>query len=324
MGKDTVVLRKKQMPEPGLNECLLDTKAQLGTSTKKSLKSRAKKKYLSSKISGALANLKGSDLHKSYWGSQYCNSRLYAENGRVTSQYCNARWCITCNRIRMAKLIVGYVTPLKNLEKKYFVTLTVPNCSNSELFGVIRNMLHCCKSIMETMKKRKQRGASMYQLIGIRKMECTYNSDRNDYHPHFHFIISGEDAANDLVNEWVSRNPLCTRKAQDVRVANDDSVVELFKYFAKIVGKNKKGELGIYIKPLNVIFCAMKGLRVFQPFGVIKDVTEDVEGIISENLDIEDGAWDWYETDWCNEDGECLSGYIPDKDTQNILESIVT
>jgi plasmid rolling circle replication initiator protein Rep len=201
-----------------------------------------------------LANIKSSELHKSYWGSQYCNSRLYAENGRVTSQYCNSRWCITCNKIRMARLIEGYVTPLKNLKDKYFVTLTVPNCSAQDLHSVIRNMLSSCKAIMETMKRRKQRGVTSYQLVGIRKMECTYNSDRNDFHPHFHFIIQGESAAKDLLQEWLNRNPLCNKKAQDIKRADDNSIVELFKYFAKIIGKNKKGELGIHIQPLNAIF----------------------------------------------------------------------
>jgi hypothetical protein len=98
----------------------------------------------------------------------------------------------------------------------------------------------------------------------------------------------------------------------------------LFKYFAKIIGKNKKGELGIYIKPLDVIFCAMKGLRVFQPFGVIKEVDEDINEIIAEIIDIPDGVWDWYEIDWCNEEGECLSGYYPDENMENIVKSIVT
>jgi hypothetical protein len=272
----------------------LDTKAQLGTNGKKHLVSKAKKKYLSSKISGALASLNNSDLGKSYWGSQYCNARLNAVDGRLRSQYCNARWCITCNKIRMAKLLQGYVTPLSKLEEKYFVTLTVPNCNAKDLGVTIREMLSQCKNIMETLKKRKQRGLKTYQLVGIRKMECTYNSDRNDYHPHFHFIINGESAANDLKNEWIKRHPTCSEKAQDVRKANDSSTVELFKYFAKIIGKNKKGELGIYIKPLDVIFCAMRGLRVFQPFGVIKEVDEDIDGIIAEMINIPDGAWDWY------------------------------
>lgn len=302
---------------------LLDTKAQLGTDSKKSLKNKAKKKYLSSKISSELANIKRSDLHKSYWGSQYCSSRLIAENGRVTSHYCNARWCITCNRIRMAKLIEGYVKPLSDLDDKYFVTLTIPNCTGASLSKTILEMLHTCKAIMEVMKRRKQRGLCDYQLVGIRKIECTYNSDKNSFHPHFHFIIEGRDASLDLVVEWLKRYPNSDIDAQDIRVANDKSIVELFKYFAKVTSKNKKGQVGVYIKQLDVIFNAMKGLRVFQPFGVIKDVSEDIDSIISEKFDVQNGVWNWFDFDWCNEDGECLSGYYPDKEMDNFIDSIV-
>lgn len=301
----------------------LDTKAQLGTGKDNSLIIKAKRKYLSSKITGSLATIKTSELNSSYWGSQYCNSKLIADNGVVTSHYCNARWCITCNKIRMAKLLQGYVKPLSQLSDKYFVTLTVPNCIATDLYSVIRKMLSDIKTIMEKLKKRKQRGTSDYQLVGIRKLECTYNIDRNDYHPHFHFIIQGENAANELLKEWLHRNPNCSLKGQDVTKADDKSSVELFKYFAKIIGKNKRGDIGIYINQLDVIFTAMRGLRVFQPFGVIKDVTEDIRDIVSQNLSLSDGLWEWHGIDWCNEDGECASGYYPDENMIKIVNSIV-
>lgn len=307
-----------------VNVTILDTKAQLGTDENKRLKNKAKRKFISSKISGALSKIEGSSLRKSYSGSRFCNTQIYVDSGSVTSHYCNARWCITCNKIRMAKLINGYVSPLEKLTNKYFVTLTVPNCKGESLASVIREMLRCCKTIMEKLKKRKQRGVTQYQLVGIRKMECTYNAIRNDYHPHFHFIIQGEQAAKELVDEWVVRNPLCTTKAQDIRLADNSSIVELFKYFAKVVGKNSKGDISIHIQSLDVIFSAMRGLRVFQPFGVIKDVTEDINGIISERYNVPDGVYDWYEVDWCNSDGEVLTGYMPDEKMNNLVNSIVT
>jgi plasmid rolling circle replication initiator protein Rep len=310
--------------EKVLNTSILDTKAQLGTEENKRLKNKAKRKFISSKISGALAKIQGSELRKSYSGSKLCNTQIYADSGSVTSHYCNARWCITCNKIRMAKLISGYVLPLEKLTDKHFVTLTVPNCKGEDLALNVREMLSCCKSIMETMKRRKQRGISLFQLVGIRKMECTYNSLRNDYHPHFHFIIQGKEAANELVREWVLRNPLCNINAQDIRLADDGSIVELFKYFAKVVGKNSKGDISIHIQSLDVIFSAMRGLRVFQPFGVIKDVTEDISGMVSEKYNVPDGVYDWYEIDWCNSDGEVLTGYMPDDNMNKLVNSIVT
>lgn len=320
MGKDTHKKRENQVSKNSKFSEPLDKLAQLGTRDKKSLKSKAKSKFLATKISVGLGNIEGSILNKSYWNSYWCNRTLLATEGSVTSQYCNARWCLVCNRIRMAKMINGYITPLGKLSDKYFVTLTVPNCDASLLGVTIRKMLNCFKQITETMKKRKQRGDKDYQIVGIRKLECTYNEHTDTYHPHFHLIVSGENCASDIVKEWLHRNPKCTIKAQDYRKANEGSIIELFKYFAKIVSK-VNGCYTIHLKSLDVIFCSMLGLRVFQPIG-IKKVTEDVEGLISEYIGIEDGVWTWYESDWYDEEGVALTCYVPSENIKKLSDSI--
>jgi plasmid rolling circle replication initiator protein Rep len=320
MGKDTRKIIKKQLSVAVKNDVALDKLAQLGTDSKKALKSRAKAKFLAEKISVGLANIEGSMLTKSYWNSYRCNSFLSIADGRVTAQYCNSRWCLVCNRIRMAKMINGYMAPLVKLEDKYFVTLTVPNCPGDELGVTIRDMNHCFKSIMETMKRRKQRGQKDYQIVGIRKLECTYNEKTNTFHPHFHLLVDNKECAEDIVYEWLDRNPLCNGKAQDCRKADDGSMIEMFKYFAKIVSK-VGGCYTVHLKSLDIIFTAMVGLRVFQPMG-IKKVSEDIEGLISDYIDKENGEWKWFDSDWYSTDGEGLTGYIPDDKIQNLANNI--
>jgi DNA-damage-inducible protein D len=310
----------------------LDTLAQLGTKHKIEPKDigylgkRARAKTFTAPLSVKLASL-DSDLKKSYWNSYYCNENLVQEGNKITGKYCNNRWCSVCNRIRTAKLIVGYNEPLQGLNDKYFVTLTLPNCEGDELKETIDFMLKTCKTVQEFFKKRHQRKKQDWQLLGIRKLECTYNYKMATYHPHFHFIIEGEVAAKELVNEWLKRVPGTSNKAQDVRKADKGAETELFKYFSKIVTKTEKG-FTTFIQPLDVIFTAMRGLRVFQPIGLKKDVSEDIEGIIAEEISgIEEkfANWKWFKHDWVDKStGEVLTGNIPSDSMNRLIDNMIT
>ena len=312
------------------------TLAQLGTNcncdhntdTKSisSLTKRARAKTFTAPLSVKLASL-DSGLKKSYWNTYHCNESLVQNGKTVTGSYCGNRWCSVCNRIRTAKLIHGYTRPLAELKEKQFVTLTLPNCEASELRKTIDLMLKYSKEIQETFKKRHLRGVQDWQLIGLRKLECTYNRHMNTYHPHFHFVVQGKTAAIELKNEWLKRVPTATDAAQDIRDALAGSEMELFKYFTKITTKTDEG-FKTFVKPLDVIFTAMRGLRVFQPIGIKKDVSEEIEDIISEEIeDIKPDVtvFQWFKNDWINtETGEVLTGYVPSEAILKLIDNIKT
>ena len=306
----------------------LDTLAQLVTDPKDIgfLGRRARAKTFTAPLSVKLASL-NSDLKKSYWNSYYCNDSLTQEGNKITGKYCNNRWCSVCNRIRTAKLIQGYNVPLSELEDKQFVTLTLPNCEGIELRKTIDFMLKTVKTIQDVIKMRHHRGKQDWQLVGIRKLECTFNHKTSTYHPHFHFLIEGEVAAKELVNEWLKRVPGTSSKAQDVRKADKGAETELFKYFSKIVTKTEKG-FTTFVEPLDVIFTSMRGLRVFQPIGLKKDVSEDIEDIITEEISgIEEKFvdWKWFKHDWVDKStGEVLTGYIPSDSMNRLIDNIIT
>jgi hypothetical protein len=300
----------------------LDTLAQLTPSPidgvsrggKNVLKKRARSKYISNKISLSLADL-GSDLQKSYFNTFHCADTLVQSGKKVTSKYCNNRWCLICNRIRIAKLINGYKNVLSDLPDKQFVTLTVPNVSGDLLRQTFFNMRDTHRDIQKKFAKYK------IPIVGLRKMETTYNVNRCDFHPHLHDIVSGEQVSADLIAEWLKRFPEATFEAQDMRPADDNSVMELFKYFTKIV-TNKN----VFIEPLDTIFRAMRGLRTFQPMGIKKEVSEDVEDLIAEiyaDLEEREKIWTWFENDWVDRDtGEMLTGYIPSDSVETLIKSI--
>lgn len=280
-----------------------------GVDAKKLLK-RAKAKFITNGISNRLRNL-DSPLHKSYLNTYFCAQTLRQAGQKLTGRYCGNRWCLVCNRIRTGRLISGYKDPLMVLPDKYFVTLTRPNVKADELREEIKTLIAHIRVIMndDLFKKHKVR------LRGIRKLECTYNTKRNDFHPHFHFIISGKREAELLMFYWLKRCPTASPNAQDIRKCDDGSVMELFKYFTKVVQDGR-----IYPEALDVSFQAMRKLRVYQPFG-IKKVSEEVEDIITEEYDhlMEDEIiWVWRDDqqsgDWYSRHtGEALTDYRPNE-----------
>jgi hypothetical protein len=211
-------------------------------------------------------------------------------------------------------------------DDKYFVTLTIPNVPADKLSSAIDGIeaeFRKVKHVFYEQHRRKKRDSP---LIGFRKLECTYNPERNDYHPHYHIIVRGEGTAKELLAEWLRRYPEAVEWAQDVQKANDDSVMELFKYFTKLVAKTNKGKgSAVFIRPLDVIFQAMHGRRTFQNFGlnfgfkheVVEDepISEEAEELAEE---IEGEAmtvvYEWVQelTDWVEEQsGRLLTGYQP-------------
>lgn len=305
------------------NGLLLDTLAQLRTSatdagsggSKITLLKRARSKYISNGISLKLADL-DTDLKQSYYNTYHCASALEQHDNKITGKYCNNRWCLTCNRIRTAKLINGYKQTLSELEDKTFVTLTVPNVSANVLSETLDTMLKTFKDIQEVFRKRRKS-----PIIGIRKLEVTFNPERCDFHPHFHLVVSGHDIADEIVLEWLKRNETANIKGQDVRQADDNSVMELFKYFTKIVTKKT-----IYIQALDTIFLAMRNRRVFQPMGIEKNVPEDIESLqaeVIEDLKFREAVWTWIDSDWVNpETGETLTGYEPSENVTKLIKAI--
>ena len=176
-------------------------------------------------------------------------------------------------------------------------------------------------NIIRGLKKRFK------SFDGIRKIECTYNAIRNDYHPHLHFLVDGLNISNELVNDWLKRFNDADHKAQDVRPAT--SLKDLFKYQTKIVTKTaveNENDFYIYLRPLDTIFCAMKNMRTFQSFGNIKKITDDLNDLKSEIIDGAESydfiLWRWNDYDWLDmASGKALSNYKPSDRMNELLTS---
>lgn len=317
-GKLPAVSEKKT---PVLDPLFLDTLAQLRTSPlplesrgplnevkKKSANpyyKRAIAKFITYSMVLPLSDL-DSPLKDAYWNTFYCCQTLLQEGKKLTGKYCNNRWCLVCNRIRTAKLINGYMQPLKDKVKQpYFITLTIPNVAGYDLRNSIQEMTKTMRKITDLFRNRRK-----FRIIGLRKIEVTYNSLVENFHPHIHLILNTKRAGLALISEWLDRYPEAVMDAQDIQKADERTVIELFKYFTKIATKKDgcrqdgRTIINIHAEALDVIFQAMYALRVFQPMGIKKQpISEDIEKIESQAVaelrdEIAEWLWDQKKSDW--------------------------
>ncbi len=282
------------------------------------LKKKARAKYFTNAIVARLLGV-DSSLHKSYLNSYYCNSVYEQKGNTLTTTYCNNRWCIVCNRIRTAKMINGYINPIKSLIDPYFVTLTVPNVPGPILRETIEKMIVAFSKIVNSWNTHHKEN----KFTGLRKIECTYNPETDTFHPHFHIILSQKEIATTLVDKWLQHFPTAKKIAQNCKQADINTILEIFKYFTKIL-TNKDS---FYAEKMDVIFRAMHKKRVYQPFGYVHIISEDIDEYETEaykDLANEDKIWKWLETDWVDTDtGECLSGYTPNQQFKDLIYKIL-
>jgi hypothetical protein len=231
--------------------------------------------------------------------------------------------------MRTARLLQGYMPAIEAMGDKYFVTLSRPNVVAAELEGEIQLYIRTAQLIQRHLREKRK-----LEYSSLRKIECTYNEVKNTFHPHFHIIFDDFQAADLFLGEWLKRMPTAQlNKGNQLLPCDNKTALELFKYFTKVVSKTKStSQLGavatdyrIHLAALDTMFVAMRGIRTFQPCGVIKSVSEEIETeqALESGRD-EVNFWDWLNHDWVNrETGLALSGYVPAPGILDIENHIV-
>jgi hypothetical protein len=307
-------LRKAQLNQPLQREKTPKTDEDFFTQ-----KQRAK--YIGYALASKLYEL-DSPLKKSYMNSIFCNHVIEKNRDKVTSKYCKNRICPICNRIRTAQLIHSYLPEFQKWEELTFITLTIPNVSEVELKDSIELMNRTFKKIKDVLRKREE------PLKCTRKLEITKNPETNEVHPHYHIIC--EFLRGDVIALWQKYLPEINYLGQDIKLATEGSVKELFKYFSKVIFKGKFDPKG-----LDNILKSVRGKRVFQSSGFKlseeQKIAEGVEILQSQQLtkkrylDKIDGSYEWINTmkTWYNkEDSEILHPYKTHKKTEKLVSKI--
>jgi plasmid rolling circle replication initiator protein Rep len=204
---------------------------------------------------------------KRYWNTYHCQDVIIQQSDKFKGSLCRKRWCTECCRIKTAEMTNGYKQPMLDLGQLYFVTLTTPNVSGSNLKKEIQKMIDVFYLIKDNLRKTYK-----IKLNGIRKIEVTYNEKTNEYHPHFHLIQDNLEASNLVLNLWLKHFKKASIKGQDIRridTTNETAFIELFKYATKETnskGQQYDGEV------LHTIYSSIGSKRIYQTYGNIRKI----------------------------------------------------
>ncbi|MFG5087660.1 protein rep [Campylobacter lari] len=155
---------------------------------------------------------------------------------------CKNRFCPVCAWRKARKDALGLslmMQYVKQEESKSFIflTLTTPNVTAEHLEDEIQNYNHAFQKMFK--RKKVNSIAKGY----VRKLEVTYNAERDDYHPHFHVLIAVNRSyfkdtksyisQKEWLNLWrdVTDMPEITQvQVQKIRQNNNKELYEMAKY----------------------------------------------------------------------------------------------
>ena len=176
---------------------------------------------------------------------------------------------------------------IKQKEDKQFIflTLTTPNVQNEQLENEIKSYNKSFKKMFE--RKKVKSITKGY----VRKLEVTYNQERDDYNPHFHVLIAvnksyfKDTKAYISQKEWlemwrdVTGNSEITQvHIQKVKQNNNKELYEMAKY------SGKDNDYLINQKVFDAFYKALKGKQVLVYSGLFKDARKKLKNEESDYL----------------------------------------
>lgn len=220
--------------------------------------------------------------------SQCGNFLKFQANGDKTAfllsggSFCENRFCPVCSWLKAKRTAFELLELLKVVEleenKKFlFITLTIPNVKGEKLSEAItefNNSFRRLGKLNEILKINKG---------FIRKLEVTYNAERNDYHPHFHIIMAVNPSyfkskdylsKRRLLELWQqsARNKDITQvDIAPVRMGSIYEIMEMATYSAKT------GDLLRNQETFDVFYKALKGRQLMTYNGIFKEYKKKIK-----------------------------------------------
>lgn len=194
----------------------------------------------------------------------------------VGANFCKHRFCPHCSYNKARRDSMELMILTKYLQEKgykfLFLTLTAPNVSGEDLEKELRSYFSSFERLMKL--KEVKNVVKGY----VRKIEITYNSERGDYHPHYHVLIAVKEYYFTNSNYYISQAKWLEYWKQakrdetitqvDVRRFNIDkdptAIFEMSKYIAKDSNYLHSEEV------FEVFYKALKGKREFSFSGEFK------------------------------------------------------
>lgn len=192
------------------------------------------------------------------------------------SNFCKNRFCPMCSWRQAKKDALKISILLKYIQAELgyefiFLTLTAPNVKGSDLSDEIKKYNKSFKNLMQLKEVKKITKGY------IRKLEVTYNQQRDDYHPHFHVMIAvnksyfkKKDYINkkrwlELWQEAMQDNSITQVDIRRMNTEDTKSICEIAKYGAKDADYMVSQEV------FDTFYKALKGKQLITYSGAFKE-----------------------------------------------------
>jgi len=193
------------------------------------------------------------------------------------AEVCTGRFCPICQATKAKKDVLkisAVMDAIEELEGKafIFVTLTAPNVPGEDLAKEINKYNKAFRYLMQDVP-----AVAKINKGYLRKLEVTYNKDRDDYHPHFHVVMAVESyyfKSRDYMRreKWLE---LWKSAMKDKRITQVDvkkayrsdsgtGAFEISKYVAKSC------DYGSSQNVFDVFYTALKGRQMLVANGLFK------------------------------------------------------
>ena len=274
-----------------------------------------------------------------------CQSKIELSTDHTTGEMiyralnkCNDKLCGNCSQIRSVIAVTKYKNKVEAMKSPVMVVLHQKSPKMGELKETINAMYSDWREILRLQAKSKRENYN-----GICALEVTTNEKEQTYHPHYHIIIE-KHQADELVNKWVSRDPinrtLFAHKNKETGKLYSDlpkdekgnmNINELFKYAMKmsVTNQDKPGKKLKTIGSIPMIYeiaKSLKGVQQWRPFGDFRNTpnTKEISEAIQDEMMVSKADWPhiqlskrwiWNKNDWEAYDnpGLTLTGWEPTK-----------
>lgn len=201
------------------------------------------------------------------------------DNGCVVSaNFCRERFCPMCQKRKSLKQYAQCKTIADTMRGSYLflhLVLTVRNCEGAALAGTIDKLYKASRLFFKTPKiERAFKGAA-------RNLEVTYNAVDRSFHPHLHCLVAvlpsyptsryylRFDTLQEIWRDCLQVDYLPT---VNIKRCDENGFAEISKYCCKPLDLDLP--LSEHAKVLDTLNVALKGRRLQQYFGVLKDVRQ--------------------------------------------------
>lgn len=190
---------------------------------------------------------------------------------------CKNRFCPVCAWKKARKDALALAVQMEYVKQEHkkdfiFLTLTAPNVPGEKLEEEIKLYNQAFQRLVKRTEVKKV-------IKGyVRKLEVTYNKDRDDYHPHFHVLIAVNKSYFKDTKSYIARdrwlelwqeatdNPSITQvDVRKVRQNNKKEVAEIAKYSVK------DSDYLISDEVFSVFYRSLKGKQLIVYSGLFKD-----------------------------------------------------